>query len=105
MEEPSNQPCKVKFPFKLCKGDHLLRDFLDITKVLEVWSTGSHQPFFSAFGDHVDDKPSTSDIKVHGKKGKVKFSCMLCEGNHPIHLCTYMNEASKVFYNIISSQP
>lgn len=59
-----------------------------------MWSTCSHQPFSLASGDHARDKPSPSDSKVHGKKGKVKFSCRLCEANHPIHLCPYMDEAS-----------
>ena len=77
----------------LCKGDHLLRDCLGIPKVLEVWSTGSQQPLSSASGDHAGDKPSTSIHKVHRKKGKVKFPYRLCEGNHFIHLCPYMDEA------------
>ena len=50
-------------------------------------------------GDHVGDTPSTSDSKVHGIKGKVKFPCRLCEGNHPIHLCPYLDEAKKVLDN------
>ena len=77
----------------LCKGDHLLRNCHGIPKVLEVSSIGSHQPFSSAFGDHVGDKPSPSDSKVHGKKGKVKFPCRLCEWNHHIHLFPCMDEA------------
>ena len=51
------------------------------------------------FGDHAGDTPSTSDSKVHGKKGKVKFPCRLRKGNHPIHLCTYLGEAKKVLDN------
>jgi hypothetical protein len=76
-----------------------------IPKVLEVWSTGSHRPLSSASGDHAGDKPSTSNSKVHGKKGKVKFPCKLCEGNHPIHLCPLMDEASKELENLTASQP
>ena len=70
-----------------------------------MWSIGSHHTLSSAFGDHASDKPSTSNIKVHGKKGKVKFCCRLYEGNHPIHLCPYMDEASKVLDNLTTSQP
>lgn len=70
----------------LCKGDHLLRDCFGIPKVLEVWSTSSHQPLSSTSGNHASDKSSTNDSKVHGKKCKVKFPCKLHEGNHPIHL-------------------
>jgi len=50
----------------------------------------------STFGDHATDTPSTSGNKVYGKKGKVKFPCRLCEGNHPIHLCPYLDEAKKM---------
>ena len=53
--------------------------------------------------DHAGDTPSTSGSKVHGKKGKVKFPCRLCEGNHPIHLCPYLDEAKKVLDNHLAS--
>ena len=69
MDKYSDQPHNVKFPCKLCKGDHLLRDCSIIPKVLEVWSIGSHQPLLSASGNQVGDKTSTSDHKVQGKKG------------------------------------
>lgn len=101
VEKSSNQPWKLKFPCMLCKADHLLRYFPNLPKVLEVWSISSHQPFSSTFGDHAGYKPSTSDNKTHGK-GKVKFPCRLCEGNHPIHICPYMDEASKVLDNLTS---
>jgi len=41
------------------------------------------------------EKESTSDSKVHGKKGKAKFPSKLCEENHPIQIFPFMNEASK----------
>lgn len=66
-------------------------------------SIGSHRPLSSASGDHAGDKHSTS--KAHGKKGKVKFPCKLCEGNHPIHLCPLMDETSKELENLTASQP
>jgi len=68
-----------------------------------VWSTGSDHPSLSTSRDHASDKPSTSDSKLHGKKGKVKFTCKLCEGNHPINLITYMEEDSKVLEDLIAS--
>ena len=55
----------------LGNGDHLLRGCLGITKVIEVWPISSHQPFSSDSQDHAGNKPSTSDSKVHGKKGNV----------------------------------
>ena len=54
-------------------------------------------------GDHADDTPLTSGSKVHVKKGKVKFPYRLCEGNHPIHLCPYLDEAKKVLDNCPAS--
>jgi len=74
----------------LCKGNHLLRNCLDIPKVFELWSIGSHQPFSLALGDDAGSyKPSTS--KAHGKNGKVKFPLM--------------DEGSKELENLTSSQP
>jgi len=53
--------------------------------------------------DHAGDAPSTSGSKVHENKGKIKFPCRLCEGNHSIHLCPYLDEAKKVLDNRLSS--
>ena len=105
MEKSSNHPYKVKFPCMLCKGYHLHRDCPGIPTLLEMWSIGSHQTFLLVSGDHASDKLSTSDSKVHGRQGKVKFPYKLCEGNHTIHLCPYMDEASKVLESHTTSQP
>jgi len=51
---------KPKFPCRLSKGDHLLKDFPGIFKVVEVWYQGS-QPASSVVVGHADDKPTTSD--------------------------------------------
>jgi len=69
-----------------------------------VWPKASHQPFPLAYGDHAGVKPSTSDHKIHEKKGKFKFPCRLCEGNHTIDFSPYMGEASKVLENFTTSQ-
>jgi hypothetical protein len=82
---------KPKFPCSLCKGDHFLRDFPGIPKVLEMWSSTSSAP-----ARHVGDTPSTSDVKVGKKKTTVKFPCMLCKGDHYSHLCPRMDEASSL---------
>jgi hypothetical protein len=55
---------KPKFPCRICKGDHFLRDFPGLPKVLEMWYSMSSAP-----AGHVGDTPSTSDIKV-GKKNR-----------------------------------
>jgi hypothetical protein len=99
---------KPKFPCSLCKGDHFLRDFLGLIKVLEMWSSTS-----SASVGHVDDTPSTSDVQVGQKKKNVKFPCMLCKGNHYSHLCPHMDKASSLLeklqlpkgYRKLSSDP
>jgi hypothetical protein len=99
---------KPKFPCRLCKGDHFLRDCPGLTQVLEMWSSTS-----STSISHVDDTLSTSDIKVCKKKKTVKFPCMLCKGNHYSHLCPRMDEASSLLeklqlpkgYHRLSSNP
>ena len=45
---PSAPPRKVKFPCKLCKGDHLLRDCPGIPRILEVWSHDPAHPSSSS---------------------------------------------------------
>jgi hypothetical protein len=67
-----------KYPCRLCKGSHLIKDFPGLSKVIEAWSTHPHQPMSSASEQHVDDLPSTSQDTVGKKKSRVKFSCMLC---------------------------
>ena len=57
----------------------------------------------STSGDHAGDTPSTSGSKVQENKGKIKFPCRLCEGNHPIHPCPYLDEAKKVLDNHLDS--
>jgi hypothetical protein len=86
---------KPKYPSRLCKGSHLLKDCPGLSKVIEAWSTHPRQPMSSASEQHVDDFPSTSHDTVGKKKSRVKFSCMLCEGSHLTHLCPHMEEASK----------
>jgi hypothetical protein len=86
---------KPKFPCSLCKGDHFLRDFPGLPKVLEMWSSTS-----STYARHAGDTLSTSDVKVGKKKKTIKFPCMLCEGDHYSHLCPRMDETSSLLENI-----
>jgi hypothetical protein len=85
---------KPKYPCKLCKGSHLLKDFPSLSKVIEAWSTHPRQPMSSASKKHVDDLSSTSQDTVGKKKSRVKLSCMLCRGSHLTHLFPHMDEAS-----------
>jgi len=50
---PSTPLRKIKFPCKLCKGDHLLRDCLGIPRIIEAWSHDLARPSSSseAHGD------------------------------------------------------
>jgi hypothetical protein len=86
---------KPKFPCSICKGDHFLRVFPCLPKVLEMWSSMS-----STSSRHASDAPSTSDIKVGKNKTTIKFPCMLCEGDHYSHLCPCMDVASSLLENI-----
>jgi hypothetical protein len=96
---------KPKYPCRLCKGSHLLKDCPGLSKVIEVWSTHPRQPMSSASEQHADDLPSTSHDTVGKKKSRVKFPCMLCKGSHLTHLCPHMDEASKFLEDMTVSQP
>jgi hypothetical protein len=86
---------KPKFPCNIYKGDHFLRDFPSLPKVLEMCSSTSSVPT-----RHDGDAPSNSDVKFGKKKTIVKFPCMLCKGDHYSHLCPRMDEASYLLEKI-----
>jgi hypothetical protein len=96
---------KPKYPCRLCKGSHLLKDCPGLSKVIEAWSTHPRQPMSSASEQHADDLPSTSHDTVGKKKSRVKFPCMLCKGSHLTHLFPCMDEASKLLEDMTVSQP
>jgi hypothetical protein len=96
---------KPKYPCRICKGIHLLKDCPGLSKVIEVWSTHPSQPMSLASEQHVDDPPSTSHDTIGKKKSRVKFPCMLCKGSHLTHLCPHMDEASKLLEDMTVSQP
>jgi hypothetical protein len=94
-----------KYPCRLCKGSHLLKDCPGLPKVIEAWSTHPRQPMSLASEQHADDFPSTSHDTVRKKKSRVKFPCMLCKGSHLTHLFPCMDEASKLLEDMTISQP
>jgi hypothetical protein len=94
---------KPKYPCRLCKGSHLLKDCPGLSKVIEVWSTHPDQPMSSASEQHTDDLQSTSHDTVGKKKSRVKFPCMLCKGSHLTHLCPHMDKASKLLEDMTVS--
>jgi hypothetical protein len=96
---------KPKYPCRLCKGSHLLKDFPGLSKVIEAWSTHPLQPMSLASEQHVDDLPSTSHNTIGKKKRRVKFSCMLCKRRHLTHLFPHMEEALKFLEGMTVSQP
>jgi hypothetical protein len=98
-------PCKPKYPCRLCKGSHLLKDCPGLSKVIEAWSTHPRQTMSLASEQHADGLPSTSHDIVGKKKSRAKFPCMLCKGSHLTHLCPYMEEASKLLEDMTVSQP
>jgi hypothetical protein len=96
---------KPKYPCRLCKGSHLLKDCLGLSKVIEVWSTYPDQPISSASEQNADDLSSTSHDTIGKKKSRVKFLCMLCKGSHLTHLFPCINKASKSLEDMTISQP
>jgi hypothetical protein len=94
---------KPKYPCRLCKGSHLLKDCPGLSRVIEVWSTHPRQPISLASEQHVDDLPSTSHDTVGKKKSRTKFPCMLCKGCHLTHLFPHMEEALKFLEDMIVS--
>ena len=98
-------PRKPKYPCRLCKGIHLLKDCPGLSKVIEVWSTHPRQPMSSASEQYADDLPSTSHDTIGKKKSRVKFPCMLCKGSHLTHLFPCMDEALKLLEDMTISQP
>jgi hypothetical protein len=94
---------KPKYPCRLCKGSHLLKDFPGLSKVIEAWSTHPRQPMLPAFEQHVGDLPSTSQNTLGKKKSRVKFPCRLCRWIHQTHLFPRMDEASKLLEDMTVS--
>ena len=50
----------------------------------------------STSDDHVESTPSTSENEAPRQKGKARFPCKLCEGNHAVHRCPFLDEAKRV---------
>jgi hypothetical protein len=96
---------KPKYPSRICKGIHLLKDFPGLSKVIEVWSTHPDKPMPSSFEQHADDLLLTSHDTIGKKKSRVKFPCMLCKGIHLNHLFPCMDKASKLLEDMTISQP
>jgi hypothetical protein len=96
---------KPKYPCRLCKGIHILKDFLGLYKVIEAWYTQPHQPMSLASTQHAHDLPSTGQDTVGKTKSRVKFPCRLCEGSHKTHLFPHMDEASKLLEDVTISPP
>ena len=104
VEIPTNKTCKPKLPCMLCKGDHLLKDYIGICQVLEVWYCDSQHPVSSSYSHYTDDTPSTNDSMVKIQKGKVKNPLFLCKDLHLTYLCPHIDEASNLLEDIIFPQ-
>jgi len=79
--------------------DHYHRDCPYIPWILRDWSPRLHNPVSSTSDDHVESTLSTSENKVNGQKGRSKFPCRLCEGDHSLHHCPFLDEAKRVLDN------
>ena len=53
----------------------------------------------STSDNYVESTPSTSESEAPGQKGKYRFPCKLCEGDHAIHRCPFLDEAKRVLEN------
>jgi hypothetical protein len=95
--------CNPKYPCRLCKGSHVLKDFPSLSKVIEAWSTHPRQPMLLAYEQHVDDLLLTRQDIVEKNKSRVKFPCMLCGGIHQTHLFPCMYEALKLLEDMTVS--
>ena len=50
----------------------------------------------STSDSHVEDTSSTSGNEVSGQKRNYKFPCKLCEDDHTVHCCPFLDEAKRV---------
>lgn len=98
-KNPHTAPSKPKSPCVICKGDHYHRDCPCIPWILRDWSPRFHNPVSSTSDDHVESTSSTSENEVNGQKQRSKFPCKLCEGNHAVHCCPFLDEAKRVLDN------
>ena len=62
-----------------------------------------HNPVASTSGDHVECSPSTSKSEAHGQRRNPKIPCKLCEGDHAVHCCPFLEEAKRVLDNRLVS--
>jgi len=104
-ENPHTAPTRPKTPCVICDGNHLHRDCPSIPQILKDWSPRLHNSVASTSESHVDCIPSTSGNEAQGHKGKMKFPCKLCEGDHAIHHCPFLDEAKRVLEDRSVSPP
>ena len=95
-KNPHTALTRPKSPCVICKGDHFHRDCPCIPRILGDWSPRLHNPVASTSDSHVECIPSTSESEVLGQKGRARSPCRLCEGNHAIHRCPFLDEAKIV---------
>lgn len=95
-ENPHTAPTRPKLPCVICKGDHYHRDCPCIPQILRDWYPVLYNPVSLTSNDHVENTPSTSENEVSGQKRNCKFPCKLCEGDHTIHHCPFLDEAKRV---------
>ena len=95
-KNPHTALTRPKSPCVICKGDHFHRDCPCIPRILRDWSPYLHNLVASTSDSHVDSTPSTSESEATGQRGKARFPCKLCEGDHAIHRCPFLDEAKRV---------
>lgn len=98
-KNPHTKPSKPNSPCIICKGNHFHLDCPCLPQILRDWSPHLHRPVSSTSVNHVDNTPSTSENEVNGQKGNFRFPCRLCEGDHALHHCPFLDEAKSVLDN------
>ena len=51
----------------------------------------------------VDNTPPTSENEVNRQKGKARVPCRLCDGEHTLHRCPFLDEAKRILDNLLAS--
>ena len=63
------------------------------------WSPRLHNPVSTTSNDHVERTLSTSENESLGQERKVKPPCLLCEGDHHLRHCHFLDEAKRILHN------
>jgi hypothetical protein len=93
VHKPIKTTRKPKFPCRICKGDHLLKDFPGIPKVLDMWSMSSKQLVSSTSAGHAGDNHQLVKVRFGRRKVESNF------------LVGYVKEVIKLTFSLVWMKP